>query len=136
LNAAPAVRFSSGESVFSVPWNAESSPDLPRKRAFAFSSDAASLAAANSASARSTMASSVLMGEAGFDLACDLGEGRLIHHREIGKHLAIDLDVRLPQARHEGAVGHAELAHRGVDPRDPERAELALLLAAVAVGVL
>jgi hypothetical protein len=37
---------------------------------------------------------------------------------------------------HERAVGHAELAHGGVDAGDPQRAELALALAAVAVGVL
>src|SRR5262249_3065044 len=42
----------------------------------------------------------------------------------------------LLQARHEHRVAHAELAHRGVDARDPQRAELALLLPAVAVGVL
>src|ERR1051326_3691991 len=74
--------------------------------------------------------------EAGFDLTGDLGERRLVHHREIGEHLAGDVDLRLLQPRHEARVGHAELAHRGVDARDPERADLALLLPAIAVGVL
>ncbi len=37
---------------------------------------------------------------------------------------------------HEGRIAHAELAHRGVDARDPQRAEGALAVAAVAVGVL
>src|SRR4051812_10376328 len=76
------------------------------------------------------------MREAGLDLPCDLGERRLVHHREIGEDLAVDVDLRALQPGHERAVGHAELAHRGVDARDPQRAEGALLLAAVAVGVL
>src|SRR5260221_6992585 len=76
------------------------------------------------------------MREAGFDLPRDLGERRLIHHREVGEHLAVDVDLRALQAGHEGAVGHAELAHGGVDARDPQRAESALPLAAVAVRVL
>src|SRR5690606_10095747 len=52
------------------------------------------------------------------------------------EHLAVDLDVGAPQARHERAVAHAQLAHRRVDARDPERAEFALFLPAVTVGVL
>ena len=39
------------------------------------------------------------------------------------------------QAVHELAVRHALLARGGVDARDPEAAEVALLVAAVAVGV-
>src|SRR6266446_1051746 len=77
-----------------------------------------------------------LMREAGFYLARDLRERRLVHHRQIGEHFAVDLDVGALEARHERAVGHAQLAHRGVDAGDPQRAELALPLAAVAVGVL
>ena len=42
----------------------------------------------------------------------------------------------LLQAGHELAVGDAEAAGRGVDARDPELAEDALLGAAVAIGVL
>src|SRR5947207_15246009 len=76
------------------------------------------------------------MREAGLDLPRDLGERRLVHHREIGKDLAVDVDVRLAQPGHEHAVGHAEFAHRGVDARDPERSERALLLATIAVSVL
>src|SRR5205085_10968301 len=74
--------------------------------------------------------------EAGLDLARDLGEGGLVHHREVGEHLAIDVDLRLLQAGHEGRIGHAHLARRGVDARDPQRAEGAFSLAAIAVGVL
>src|SRR5207253_7333920 len=69
-------------------------------------------------------------------LAGDLVEGGLVGHGEVRQHLAVDVDVRALESRHEGAVAHAELAHRGVDARDPQRAELALLLPAVAVRVL
>src|SRR6185503_3879793 len=74
--------------------------------------------------------------DAGFDLGRDLVERRLIHHGEIREHLAVDLDVGALQACHEHAVAHAQLAHRRVDARDPQRAELALLHAAVAVRIL
>src|SRR5712671_1731085 len=77
-----------------------------------------------------------LVRQACFDLARDFCERRLVEDREIREHLAVDLDVGPLQARHEGAVGHPELAHRRVDAGDPQRAELALLLPAVAVGVL
>ena len=58
LKLAPKDFLFSGESDFRPAWSAVSSPDLPRKRALAFSSDAASLAALNAASARETMPSS------------------------------------------------------------------------------
>src|SRR5687767_2998271 len=76
------------------------------------------------------------VGDACLHLRRDLVEGRLVHHREVGQHFAVDLDVGALEARHEHAVAHAQLAHRGVDARDPQRAEGALLVAAVAVGVL
>src|SRR6185436_17974357 len=77
-----------------------------------------------------------LVGEAGFDLAGDLGERRLVLHRQVGEHLAVDLDVRLLEPGHERAVAHSQLAHRCVDARNPQRAHGTLLVAAVAVGVL
>src|SRR5678816_4798834 len=61
--------------------------------------------------------------------------GRIVDGH-VGKDLAVDVDLRLLQAGHELAVGHAEAAGRGVDARDPELAEDALLGAAVAIGVL
>src|SRR5678816_2818093 len=61
--------------------------------------------------------------------------GRIVDGH-VGKDLAVDVDLRLLQAGHELAVGHAEAAGRGVDARDPELAEVALLGAAVAIGVL
>src|SRR5204863_461662 len=72
----------------------------------------------------------------GLDLAGDLVESRLVANGEVREHLAIDVDVGALQARHERAVAHAELAHRGVDASDPQRPELAFLLPAVAIGVL
>src|SRR6185436_12251073 len=91
-------------------------------------------------SARETMLSrsdkDYLMREACFDLARDRGERGLVAHGEVGEHLAVDVDLRLLQPRHEARVVHAELAHRGVDARDPQRADHPLLVAAVAVGVL
>src|SRR5574341_996125 len=76
------------------------------------------------------------MRQARFRLARDLVEGRLVAHREIGQHLAVDLDVRALEPGHENAVAHAELAHGGVDARDPQRADLALLDPAVAERIL
>ena len=60
---------------------------------------------------------------------------RLIHG-EIGKHLAIDFDLGLLQAVDDLAVAQPELARGGVDAGDPERAEVALLGAAIAVRIL
>src|SRR5690606_28293134 len=53
-----------------------------------------------------------------------------------GENLPIDLDVGAPQAVHEPAVRQAVGARRGVDPRDPKRAELPRALTAVAVRIL
>src|SRR6185436_9548128 len=69
-------------------------------------------------------------------LARDLRERGLVAHREVGEHLAVDLEVGPLESRHEHAIAHDELAHRRIDARDPERAKLALLHAAVAVRVL
>src|SRR6188472_1688762 len=57
-------------------------------------------------------------------------------HGHVGKDLAVDVDLRLLQTGHELAVGDAEAAGRGVDARDPELAEDALLGPAVAIGIL
>src|SRR5712691_5466249 len=74
--------------------------------------------------------------EAGFRLFRDFGKRRLVEHRDIGKHLAIHLYRGLLQTAHEYTVGQAAFARRGVDARNPQRAELALAIAAVAVGIL
>ena len=71
--------------------------------------------------------------------ACLLGqraEGGGVVNRQVRQHLAVHLDAGLVQAVHEHAVRQAALACTGVDAHDPQRAELALALTAVAVGVL
>src|SRR5690606_20859891 len=55
---------------------------------------------------------------------------------DVRQHLAIQGDAGLHQAVDEAAVAHAVDAGRGVDARDPQGAELALLLLATDVGVL
>ena len=64
------------------------------------------------------------------------GKAAGVAHREIGQHLAVDLDARGLEAVHQAAVGHPLGARRGVDPLDPERAEFALAVAPVAILVL
>src|SRR5262245_404916 len=61
---------------------------------------------------------------------------RRLPRREIGHHLAVDLDAGLQDAVHELRVGEAVLARGGVDALDPQAAEGALLVAPVAIGVL
>src|SRR5207245_8160674 len=50
--------------------------------------------------------------------------------------LAVDLDSSPAQPVHEATVGQLVQPGGGVDPNDPEPAEIALLATAVAVGVL
>src|SRR5260221_7604641 len=57
-------------------------------------------------------------------------------HGQIGHHLAVDFDSGLEDAVHELRVGQAMLAGRSVDALDPEPTERALLVAAIAIGVL
>src|SRR4051794_10768139 len=58
-----------------------------------------------------------------------------VSHREIREDLPVDVDPGLLEAGHQAAVAQPMHAGRGVDPGDPERAELALLLAAVPVRI-
>src|SRR5690625_3571038 len=57
-------------------------------------------------------------------------------HGDVRQHLAVQGDAGLGEAVHEAAVAHAVDPGRGVDAGDPQRAEIALLLLAVDVGVL
>src|SRR5690606_5911451 len=66
----------------------------------------------------------------------DRRERRLVGDREVGEHLAVEADRSTVQAVDEHAVRDAVLAHRRVDPRDPQRAEYALLGTPVAIRVL
>src|SRR5215211_5884619 len=53
----------------------------------------------------------------------DPAKGRLVEHGQVGEDLAIDLDRRLLQARHELAVREAGFPCACIDARDPEAAE-------------
>src|SRR3989442_3563932 len=65
---------------------------------------------------------------------CDAGEGLGVVERERGQDLAIDLDPGGFEPAHQLAVGEPVRARRGVDAHDPQRAQVALALLAVAVG--
>ena len=55
--------------------------------------------------------------------------------RDLGKHLAVDLDVALLKPVHEAGIGDVVHAACGVDPLDPELAIVALDEAARIVSV-
>ena len=54
---------------------------------------------------------------------------------QVGQDLAVDLDTGGLEALDEAVVGHPLGAGRGVDPLDPQLAEVALVLAPVVVAV-
>src|SRR3954463_5523258 len=62
-------------------------------------------------------------------------EGLGVADGDVGQHLAVELDLGQAQAVHELAVAHSLLARGGVDALDPQAAEVALAVLAVAVGV-
>src|SRR5215217_3429764 len=62
-------------------------------------------------------------------------EGLGVARGDVRQHLAVELDAGQLEAVHERAVGHPVLARGGVDAGDPEAAEVALAIAAVAVRV-
>ena len=66
----------------------------------------------------------------------DFLEGFRLADGEVGQDLAIEFDTGLLHPEHELGIGHAVLTHTGIDPLDPERAEIALLHPAIAVSVL
>jgi hypothetical protein len=59
-------------------------------------------------------------------------------HGQIGQNLAVHLDPGQRQTVDEARIGQRLVmgAHGGVDPLDPQRAEIALAVLAVAGGVL
>src|ERR1700709_121271 len=67
--------------------------------------------------------------------ANDLGERRGVDDRELAQDLAIEADVRVLEAVDEAGVARAVDASAGVDAGDPKTAEVALLEAAMGVGV-
>src|SRR5919112_4261867 len=56
-----------------------------------------------------------------------------VAHGDVGQHLAVELDAGQLEAVDERAVAQAILARGGVDAHDPQAAEVALAVAAVAV---
>ena len=74
-------------------------------------------------------------GQRAADLVGDGLEGGFVGGHG-GQDLAVQLDAGLAQAVDELAVGEAFQTGGGVDALDPQGAEIALLGAAVAVGVL
>src|ERR1700733_2076711 len=118
-------------------------PFLPSQRTRTSSSAAESPQAAISASACSR--SAVRSGkrppvsahaEGGLRLLRDGAKRRGVVHRDVRQHLAVDLHAGLVEAVHDATVGKAVEARGGIDARDPQCAELALVLPPVAVGVL
>ena len=62
-------------------------------------------------------------------------EGLGIVHGQVGEHLAVDLDTRLGEFAHEDAVTHALQTSSSIDTLNPQTAEIALLVAAVTIGI-
>src|SRR5581483_900408 len=73
--------------------------------------------------------------ERGLRLRGDGAEGRRVADREVGEHLAVELDSGLRAPVDELVVRQPVHAGGSVDARDPEPAERALLDLAVAVRV-
>src|SRR6516165_8163098 len=120
-----------------------SSPFLPSQCTRASSSAARSAHAATAASASCVRAvRSAKSGlpsadpEGGLSLLRQRAKGCRVVHRDVGEHLAVDLDASLVQSVDDAAVGEAVDTRRRIDARDPERTELALVLPPVAIGVL
>src|ERR1700742_4916655 len=63
-------------------------------------------------------------------------KGRQVVHREIGENLAVDSQSRLVYSIDHGRITEPAQTRGRVDARDPQRAELAFLLAPAAISVL
>src|SRR3979490_3588806 len=136
----PAAGRSAAESLPKPLSCSVSSPFLPRKRTRT-SSKAARLAdeptSASACSTRTARESVTALGrEACLGFLCDGRKGRHVMYRKIGEHLAIDGEARLVQPVDQRAIGPPAQTRRGVDASDPQRAELTLLFAPAAIGVL
>src|SRR5690606_27059099 len=75
-------------------------------------------------------------GQGRFGLLNDGTESLLVVHGQVGQHFAVQADFSLAQTGDQTAVAQAVGAAGGVDTGNPQRAELALALAAVTVGIL
>ena len=58
-----------------------------------------------------------------------------IVHGKVGENLTVETDILLGEFAHELGIGDPVLTRGGIDPLDPEGAEVALLGLAVAIGV-
>src|SRR5438093_3145311 len=153
FSSRPASRRSSSLSFPSRPKRSVSSPDLrPRNRVRTSCSASGSRTSASAASKsfRSRGSSRTIPSEGrsepgmdGYRLGGGLrGPGRL-HQRgergrigggDLGQRLAVEPDAGPLEPRDELAVGHVVHAGGGVDPDDPQPAEVALLAAPADVG--
>src|SRR5690606_31193629 len=102
----------------------------------ACASACASRSSVSRALTRGPSAPRLLGSERFFGRSGERREPLLVVDGDVGKNLAIDLDLGAPETVHEPAVGQPVCARGRVDPRDPQRAELALALTAVAIRVL
>src|SRR3990167_5771805 len=66
----------------------------------------------------------------------DRGKGTAFVHRQVGHDLAVEFDPGELGAVNELRIGQPLGADRGVDPLDPQRAEIPLFDLPVAVGIL
>src|SRR3990172_2690953 len=72
---------------------------------------------------------------AGFGLLNQGLEGIWIGYGDLGQHLAVDVNAVLFEGIHQLAIGNSVLAGGGVDARDPQAAQVALFVAAIAIGI-
>ena len=74
--------------------------------------------------------------KSGLCLVCELIKSRHGVNRNVRQHLTVNFDASQVQAVDELAVGQFVHACCGIDTLNPQRAELALALATVAIGIL
>src|SRR5690606_622692 len=76
------------------------------------------------------------IGKRGLGLGDQHAERFGLGDREIAQHLAVDGNLSLAEAVDKSTIGQSVIPHGGVDTLDPEGAEIALLDATIAIGVL
>src|SRR4029453_18444386 len=140
--AAPARPRSSGESS-PIPRNSsESEPLRPRKRArtsvsaWPEAADATARSASRSSASRSLLPDIAALRGLGLRQCGQVAERLRVLHGELGEDLAVDFHAGDLEPVDQATVRDAVLARGRVDARDPELAELALALLAIAIGVL
>src|SRR5579871_5677710 len=75
------------------------------------------------------------LGERRLCLSHDRLKGLRLARRQVGEHFSVELDIGALQAVDELRIGQAAFARAGIDALNPKRAEIALLDAAVAIGI-